>query len=114
MLFKKNMSDTTNYITPEGFKKLQEEFRQLFHDERPKLVETVAWAAGNGNRSALKLCRRSTGYRCLIFTILFIVSLAAYNYTQTWLRPNALILVYLIFSYHQDHVLQLINRQRRP
>ena len=51
MLFKKNMSDTTNYITPEGFKKLQEEFRQLFHDERPKLVETVAWAAGNGDRS---------------------------------------------------------------
>ncbi|MGE3683144.1 MAG: transcription elongation factor GreB [Bdellovibrionales bacterium] len=41
----------TNYITPEGFKKLQEEFRQLFHEERPKLVETVAWAAGNGDRS---------------------------------------------------------------
>ena len=40
-----------NYITPEGFKKLQEEFRQLFHDERPKLVETVTWAAGNGDRS---------------------------------------------------------------
>lgn len=40
-----------NYITPEGFKKLQEEFRQLFHEERPKLVETVAWAAGNGDRS---------------------------------------------------------------
>ena len=40
-----------NYITPEGFKRLQEEFRQLFHDERPKLVETVAWAAGNGDRS---------------------------------------------------------------
>lgn len=40
-----------NYITPAGFRKLQEEFRQLFHDERPKLVETVAWAAGNGDRS---------------------------------------------------------------
>jgi transcription elongation factor GreB len=40
-----------NYITPEGFHKLQEEFRRLFHDERPKLVETVAWAAGNGDRS---------------------------------------------------------------
>lgn len=40
-----------NYITPEGFKKLQEEFRKLFHEERPKLVETVAWAAGNGDRS---------------------------------------------------------------
>src|SRR3954471_1785935 len=40
-----------NYITPAGFRKLQDEFRQLFHDERPKLVETVAWAAGNGDRS---------------------------------------------------------------
>ena len=40
-----------NYITPEGFKKLQEEFTGLFHGERPKLVETVAWAAGNGDRS---------------------------------------------------------------
>ena len=40
-----------NYITPEGFSKLQEEFRQLFSVERPKLVETVAWAAGNGDRS---------------------------------------------------------------
>jgi transcription elongation factor GreB len=45
------MSQNTNYITPQGFKKLQEEFKQLFHDERPKLVETVAWAAGNGDRS---------------------------------------------------------------
>src|SRR4051812_45640291 len=40
-----------NYITPPGLKKLQDEFKQLFHDERPKLVETVAWAAGNGDRS---------------------------------------------------------------
>lgn len=44
------MSDP-NYITPQGFQKLQEEFKKLFHDERPKLVETVAWAAGNGDRS---------------------------------------------------------------
>lgn len=45
------MADTPNYITPDGFKKLQDEFRVLFHEERPKLVETVAWAAGNGDRS---------------------------------------------------------------
>lgn len=45
------MADSVNYITPAGFKKLQEEFKALFHDERPKLVETVAWAAGNGDRS---------------------------------------------------------------
>ena len=42
---------SANYITPQGFKKLQDEFKQLFHGERPKLVETVAWAAGNGDRS---------------------------------------------------------------
>lgn len=45
------MAKDPNYITPSGFLKLQEEFKQLFHDERPKLVETVAWAAGNGDRS---------------------------------------------------------------
>jgi transcription elongation factor GreB len=45
------MADSYNYITPEGFKKLQAEFTALFHGERPKLVETVAWAAGNGDRS---------------------------------------------------------------
>src|ERR1700755_1254581 len=45
------MPEKVNYITPEGFRKLQEEFKALFHDERPKLVETVAWAAGNGDRS---------------------------------------------------------------
>lgn len=26
-------------------------FNKLFHQERPKLVETIAWAAGNGYRS---------------------------------------------------------------
>lgn len=40
-----------NYITPQGFQKLQEEFKELYYNERPKLVETVAWAAGNGDRS---------------------------------------------------------------
>lgn len=45
------MAEKVNYITPEGFRKLQEEFQKLFHEERPKLVETVAWAAGNGDRS---------------------------------------------------------------
>lgn len=40
-----------NYITPEGFQNLQGEFKKLFHEERPKLVETIAWAAGNGDRS---------------------------------------------------------------
>ena len=40
-----------NYVTPAGFAALQEEFRKLFHEERPKVVEIVSWAAGNGDRS---------------------------------------------------------------
>src|ERR1019366_6875399 len=40
-----------NYMTPEGLRRLQDEFAQLLQIERPKTVETVAWAAGNGDRS---------------------------------------------------------------
>lgn len=40
-----------NYITPAGCRRLKEEFRQLWDVERPALVETVAWAAANGDRS---------------------------------------------------------------
>jgi transcription elongation factor GreB len=40
-----------NYITKEGAEALRLEYQHLFHDERPKLVATVAWAAGNGDRS---------------------------------------------------------------
>lgn len=40
-----------NYITPSGLKLIQDELTQLLHVERPQLVKTVAWAAGNGDRS---------------------------------------------------------------
>jgi transcription elongation factor GreB len=40
-----------NYMTPAGFRRLDEELRQLSRVERPKVVEVVAWAAGNGDRS---------------------------------------------------------------
>src|ERR1700752_3059265 len=40
-----------NYMTPRGHRRMQDEFRQLLRVERPKVVETVAWAAGNGDRS---------------------------------------------------------------
>ncbi len=40
-----------NYMTPRGAAALQEELRRLLRDERPKVVETVAWAASNGDRS---------------------------------------------------------------
>lgn len=45
------MSDHPNYITPAGYKALSDEYRQLLGDERPKLVDVIAWAAGNGDRS---------------------------------------------------------------
>ncbi len=40
-----------NYMTPEGHRRMQQELRRLARDERPKVVEVVAWAAGNGDRS---------------------------------------------------------------
>lgn len=42
---------TKNYITPLGLEKLKSELRKLRDDERPKLLETIAWAASNGDRS---------------------------------------------------------------
>ena len=40
-----------NYVTPKGLVALQEELHRLLYEERPKVVETVSWAAGNGDRS---------------------------------------------------------------
>jgi transcription elongation factor GreB len=45
------MNDRPNYITPAGYAALRAEYERLFGDERPKLVETISWAAGNGDRS---------------------------------------------------------------
>jgi transcription elongation factor GreB len=42
---------TKNYMTAAGFEALRREFRDLLHVERPKIVEVVSWAAGNGDRS---------------------------------------------------------------
>lgn len=43
--------DQPNYITPEGLSALRARYKALLTDERPKLVEVVSWAAGNGDRS---------------------------------------------------------------
>jgi len=40
-----------NYMTPDGHRRLDGERRRLLREERPKVVEVVAWAAGNGDRS---------------------------------------------------------------
>src|SRR6202012_1975566 len=42
---------TKNYISPGGAQRLKDELHDLLVRERPKLVETVAWAASNGDRS---------------------------------------------------------------
>jgi transcription elongation factor GreB len=42
---------TKNYMTPQGFESLRTELRTLLRIDRPKIVEIVAWAAGNGDRS---------------------------------------------------------------
>jgi len=45
------MTDQPNYITPHGYDALKARYNELFHTERPKVVDIVSWAAGNGDRS---------------------------------------------------------------
>ena len=40
-----------NPITPAGFAALRARYDHLLGSERPKIVEVVSWAAGNGDRS---------------------------------------------------------------
>jgi transcription elongation factor GreB len=42
---------TKNYLTPAGYRRLRDELMSLLDVERPKVVETVSWAAKNGDRS---------------------------------------------------------------
>jgi transcription elongation factor GreB len=44
-------SGTRNYITPGGHARLKSELEHLVKRERPHVVEIVAWAASNGDRS---------------------------------------------------------------
>ena len=43
--------DKTNIISPAGYAALRAEYDALLGDERPKLVDVISWAAGNGDRS---------------------------------------------------------------
>lgn len=45
------MSDTPNYITPEGFRRLHDEVEFLTRKERPRVVQEVQDAAAQGDRS---------------------------------------------------------------
>ena len=42
---------TRNYISPAGHRRLRDELEFLVKTERPRIVEVVAWAASNGDRS---------------------------------------------------------------
>lgn len=39
------------YLTPGGADRMRRELNALLSEERPKIVEIVSWAAGNGDRS---------------------------------------------------------------
>ncbi|MBY0284663.1 MAG: GreA/GreB family elongation factor [Sphingomonas sp.] len=43
--------DHPNYITPAGYAVLRAEYDLLLGEERPRIVDVVSWAAGNGDRS---------------------------------------------------------------
>ncbi len=43
--------NSKTYMTPAGYSSLKNELNHLVHQERPKVVETVSWAASNGDRS---------------------------------------------------------------
>ena len=40
-----------NHMTPAGHARLRAELDALWSVERPRVVEIVSWAAGNGDRS---------------------------------------------------------------
>jgi transcription elongation factor GreB len=41
----------SRYITPTGLARMEAEHRHLMREERPRIVDIVSWAAGNGDRS---------------------------------------------------------------
>lgn len=45
------MAGKERFITPAGFHRIRAEYEQLLAEERPRLVETISWAAANGDRS---------------------------------------------------------------
>ena len=46
-----SFADAVNPISPAGLAALRARYDHLLGSERPKIVEVVSWAAGNGDRS---------------------------------------------------------------
>ena len=51
LLVSTNVASGKNYITPAGYRRLRTELFDLIDIQRPKVVDTVHWAASNGDRS---------------------------------------------------------------
>jgi transcription elongation factor GreB len=47
----RKLQERSNPISPAGYAALRARYVELFEVERPKMVEIVSWAAGNGDRS---------------------------------------------------------------
>ncbi len=47
----RKLAERSNPITPAGYDALRARYVELYEVERPRMVETVSWAAGNGDRS---------------------------------------------------------------
>lgn len=45
------MIQKNNYISPQGYQRLQKELEELVKVERPEVTKLVQWAASNGDRS---------------------------------------------------------------
>jgi len=45
------LNSVCHHITPKGYARFKDELDALVHHERPKVVDVVSWAAGNGDRS---------------------------------------------------------------
>src|SRR6516162_7891496 len=73
-----------NYMTPQGHRQMQDELRQLLRVERPKVVEAVTWAAGNGDRS------ENSDYICENVAFARSISASA-CYQRGWRAPRCVI-----------------------
>lgn len=51
LLLPAQTAHSKNYITPKGYAHIRSELLDLMDNERPKVVESVYWAASNGDRS---------------------------------------------------------------
>ncbi|GBQ29891.1 transcription elongation factor GreB [Gluconacetobacter azotocaptans DSM 13594] len=47
----RRLAGVSRYVTPAGMAAMRAELASLMREERPRIVDIVSWAAGNGDRS---------------------------------------------------------------